>query len=116
LTTPSLLSKGTRKFKDNFALLISQCGEKERKNSEQRRTLLLAGESSLALTKRRQAAALQKFGASNGRSWPTHDEEINRARQFQKLRQTQNHKHDKKPQDELAEWYYPRKGEINRGK
>jgi hypothetical protein len=43
-------------------LLMSLCEEKERENSEQRKTLLLAGKSSLALTKRCRATALQKNG------------------------------------------------------
>jgi len=37
--------------------------EKAREKSEQQKALLLAGESSLAVTKRCQASALQKFGA-----------------------------------------------------
>jgi hypothetical protein len=50
-------------FKCEMSLLTPLFGERETEYSEQQKALLLAGESSLAVTKRCQASALQRTGA-----------------------------------------------------
>jgi len=56
---------------------------------------------------RRNVKCLAPF--ANGRQRAAHPK-------TQRQIQRQNLKQDKKPQDELSEWYHRRRGEVNRGK
>jgi hypothetical protein len=52
-------------------------------------------------------------GTDNVKGNPPFAKGGRRAGHPQIQRQTQKHKQDKKPQDELPEWYYRRRGVVN---